>query len=810
MIQLWRQAARSLAKRPLFSFCIVLIIALCIGGNAAVFSAAEAVLFRELPFGDADRMVVLTSDHIPTGIETDVSWAELVDWGKRSRLLEHVSPFLAWQDRLIMKKDSVERVRVNCVPSSFLKVMDAKPELGRLFTSQEDGPPGSAPVIILSHALWVDMFGRDPQILGKQIQLNDGPFTVVGVMPENFLHFLQWRFEPVDAWIPANMAIQGFGPDYPLYEARDERLWFGLARLKPGVTLEQAREEAAGIARQFEQEFPDTNKGYTAHVSPIREAMFPELHQGVEVLLGGAALVLLLGCANVANLLLVRMAAQRKEMSLRLTLGADRNHLIRYILAEGLLFAVLGGLLGMAFAFWGTRVLASLVELPAFTRIELDGRVLAVSAAVTLLTALLFSLPPILSVLRLDSKGALQRIREAGGRTHSSSRGLSGLLVFQVAVVVFLLIVSSLLLQSYWRLQAAGVGFKTAGLLTLRMDFGAERYDEKPNVSAAMAEIIRQVKAVPGIEDAALWGTNVPGISAVFTELLPDGAPETAPTIRADLHLISPGALKALGIPVLRGREFTPQDTYGVPRVAMVTQSLARLVWPNQDPVGKQLYRPSRENGARVTVVGVIPEVRFQGRFEDGTPHLLFPNTQVPGREAYLMVYTKADVTSITPLLKEAVRKVDFQIPVYDIVPMEQRLRREERPNRLSAAVVTSYSILALVLSLLGLYGILAYSVLQRTQEIGVRLALGARREQVLRSVMGRGAALVAGGVALGLVGAFLLSRLLSSQLYGIAARDPLSFTSVAILFIAVGLLATYLPARQASKVEPTVALRYD
>jgi putative ABC transport system permease protein len=808
MIQAVRQAARSLVARPGFSLFVILIIALCIGGNASIFSAAQAVLFKPFLYEDVDRLVVLNALELSDSIYTDISWVEAKDWEERTELIESVSPFLPWQNRLIVQQDSVERIGVNFAPPSFLALLGVRPQLGRLFTPEENGAPGSAPVIILSHNLWARLYAKDPGIVGRRIQLNTTPYTVVGVMPEGFYDISQSRW-PVDAWIPAVQVAETFRPGTPVFEGRDQRVWALLARLKPGVTREEAQKEIETVAAALQKEYPETNSRFSAVVYPVREFMFDDLYGGMKVLLVGAVLVLLIGCANIANLLLARLAERSKELSLRLALGANRLHLGQYVLAESLILALLGGALGLVLSIWGSRLLAGLLALPPTTKIELDGTALAISFVATVLTGVLFALPPALSIVRLDSKGTLQQIRAAGGRTHST-RGRSGLLVFQVAIVVVLLIVAGLLMRSFWKYRTTGVDFNTENLLTLRMSFGTERYQERPNIAVALNELLRRVGEIPGVEGAVTWGPGMPGVEAQFTSLQREGALPDDPPVQSDMHSISPGALKTLRVPLVKGREFTPHDTRDQPRVVIVSQSLAEALWPGEDPIGKRIIRPTREPDVYLTVVGLIPNVRFEGRNSEGAHHLVFPSGQLPTVDQNLLVRTGADPERVARSLREVIRQVDSQLPVYDLQPLAQRLWEEEATQRMNALVVGLYALLALSLALLGLYSLLAYSVVQRTKEIGLRMALGADRAGVLGLVMARGFALVAGGLALGLAGALALTRLLAAQLYGVTARDPLTFAAVILVFLLVAALATYLPARRATKVEPTIALRYE
>jgi putative ABC transport system permease protein len=800
MFQIFRQAARSLAMRPGFSLLVLLILALCIGGNAAVYSAAKAVLFRELPYKDVDRLVILSMWHLPNASETDLSWPEAMDWKRQTKLLDDVSPFLCWQNRLLIRDGSVDRIGVNLVPSTYFKLLEARPQLGRLFTPQEDAAAGGAPVMILSHHLWERMFAKDPAILGKQLRLNRSTYTVVGVMQPGFYDFTQGRW-PVDAWVPAAQVDDAFPEGPPIWESRNDRFFFALAKLKPGTSIEQAQQEADSFAEGMQKAYPDTNRDYGARVTPLREFMFVDLFDGVK---------LLIGCANIANLLLARLAERQRELSLRLALGANRTRLVQHVLAESLILAIVGGALGLLVAAWGTKLLASLVDLPPFTRMELDPGAVVVTTIAAVVTGILFGLPPALSVARMDSTGTLQQIRAAGSRTHTT-RGRSGLLVFQVAIVVVLLVVAGLLMRSFWRLQTTGVDLQTDSLLTMRIAFESERLQtERGAISLAAKELLKNLEATPGVEGAAIWGPGMPGIVTVFTEVKKEGAAATAAPIRADLHVISPGALELLGVNLLQGQGFTGQENRDTERVIIINKSLADNLWPGQNPIGKRLNRTDRENDPMATVVGIIPDTRFQGRFVQGNHHAIFSAGQLSPIEQSLLVRTSIDAESLTQTVRRAVREIDPLIPVYDVLTLEQRLRREEASQRLNATVVGLYSVLALLLALLGLYGMLAYSVVQRTQEIGVRMALGANHNRVLGMVMSKGYVIVGAGLVLGLVGAFLLTRLLSTLLFGITATDPVTFVGVIVVFLGVASLATYLPARRAVRVEPTIALRYE
>ncbi|MDY7095153.1 MAG: ABC transporter permease [Acidobacteriota bacterium] len=809
MKQRLRQTLRSLTHRPGLTVLILLIMALCIGGNASVFSVAKAVLFQDLPYDEGDRLVLISQIYIPEDQDNDFSWAEIQEWRERLTRFDALVPVLNWRDRILGGDDGVERVGVNYVTSEYFKLLGIEPALGRLFSADEDGAPGSAARVLLSYELWTRRYGQDPEILGRTLQFNDQPYTVLGVLPEGYVDFGEELWE-VDVWMPATQAGESFPEGTGIYEGNELRYWFGLARLAPGVTLEQGEEEVKAIAAQMAQDFPDSNKDYTARLLPLREFIFENLTDSMRILLAGAALILLLGCANIASLLLARQAERRKELYLHLALGAGRGRLFANVLLEGLMLALIGGVLGILLAVVGTRVMASVVDLPAMAEVSLDGTVLWISVAASVLTGILFALPPALSVLRMEARGTLAQIRaKEGGRTHSG-RARNGLLVFQVSVVVMLLVVAGLLLRSFMELRSADVGFNPDDMLTLKILFESERYQDPSNLLLTERELIDRLEALPGIEGVAFWGPNVPGISTRFMDVQPSSAGEEDASVRVNAHVISHGALEVMELPLLRGRTFNKADTAETPRVVMITESLAQILWPDGDALDKQLRRVGRPDEPLYTVVGVTGNARFQGRFDDDHHQLIFSHQQLPMPSTTLMVRTAMDPEVVTPMVREELQALDPLTPVFDIVTLRQRFSDQESSQRLNAVVVGMYTALALIFALLGLYGILSYIVVQRRQEIGVRMALGARRGSVLRMVMTFGLSLLAGGLLLGMVGAVLVTRLLSSVLYGVESFDPLTFGTVIVLFLVVGLVATYVPARRVLSIDPNQVLRYE
>lgn len=809
-MQKLRQVMRSLIMRPMFTILVVLIMGLCIGGNASVFSAAKAILFQELPYQDGDQLLIFCFLYTPAGTDNDLSWAELEDFKERVTLLEDISGFLGWQNRLLEVEGSVEQVGVNYVEPSHFTLLGVKPEMGRLFTADENGAPGSAPVAIISYELWDRVYNKDPTIIDRVVDLNDLPYTVVGVMPKDFFDVAE-RIWDVDLWLPAIQAGDSFQPDSNIYEVRNSRSWYGIGRMADGVTPEVALEELDRVAAQLAEEYPDTNRDYGASVTTMREFLFGDLHSGMRILLAGALLVLFIGCANIASILLVRVVERRSELSLRLALGANRGELVRQVMLESLVLAIMGGTLGVLLATFGTRFLSGIVDMPNFTAIQLDGTVLGVILTVSVLTGFLFGLPPAIGATRMEAKGSLiQKNRSAGGGGQGA-RGRTGLLVFQVAILTILLVVAGLLLRSFLELRGSGVDFETDNLLTMRLSFRAEGYEDRQNIVAAEEVLIERLEGLPGVESAAVWGPGIPGVESPYLTIERRGAAEGELKVRAFAHIVSETAIDTLGIPILRGRGFNNSDLPDRPRAVLITESVAESVWTNgEDPVGRELQRVGRPNEPPMVVVGLIPNSKLHGRFSEGTNQLIFHHPQRPTPSRTLLVRTAGDPAAMTEMVRNEIRSVESRIPVFDIQPLEARLYREEGSHRLNAAVVTMYSVLALIFAVLGLYGTLSYSVLQRTQEIGVRMALGARPMEIFKLITFKALAMVGTGVVIGVVGALALSHLLTSLLYGVGGRDPLTFIVVILVFVGISLFATLLPARRALRVEPTQALRFE
>lgn len=805
----FRQALRALTLRPGFSILVILIMALCIGGNTAVFSAAKAVLVNALPFKAPDRLVVLSSVFLPTGYAEDsVSYADAQDFKKQTTLLAEISPYLNWTNRVLLQEgEAGEQVAVSYVRHNYLDILGIKPALGRAFTEEEATDPGSSTVCLISHGLWQRHFGRDPGVLGKQIELSRIKFTVIGVMPSNFRDIPRVPFltEAAEIWLPA-ASIQAQRPG--MFDQRGLRVWYAVGRMKPDATIEQLKQEMDTIATRLRQEYPATNRDYGVAVHHFPDWVLYNLRTSVKALLFGSLFVLTIGCCSVANLLLVRAGERHKEMSLRVALGAGRLRLIRQMLIESLVLALAGGLLGGLFAIWGTRLLASSLRLPPYVDMDLDTGVLIASFILTLLTGIAFGLPPALSASRVELRGVLQGNPPTLGARKSIGRNL--LIVVEVASAVLLLLGSGLLLQSFFRLHNTRPDYPAERLLTLRVTLGAQKYEDLAEVSRFNQNLLAHIDTMPGLEGAAVWGPGTLGRGSQYIEVFREGASDPEEMLRADRHHVSPGAIKMLDIPLLKGRDFNEDDDEDAPQVAVIGKSMADTLWPNQDAIGKRFRMGTAPDAPLITVVGVIRDTSFRSRLIEREHSFLVPYKQAPNRNVTLIVRTAKDPGSMTESLRQAIRTTDFQVPIFDVATVEQIIEDEEAGHLLNASLMTFYAGLALLLAVLGLYAVLSHSVLQRTKEIGIRVSLGAQRKDILSLVMSRSMLLVGMGLAIGIGGGFMATKVLEKLLFGVTATDLATFVGVALVFLSIGLLATSIPARRALRVQPTIALKHE
>lgn len=803
-----RYALRTLRKSPGFTGVAVLILALGIGACTAVFSLASAVLWKPLPFAEPDRLVVLWNDFTRVG-GTDrgnPSPANYVDWKARSRSFEDMAALIDVNYNLTGDGEPQKLAGIRAT-SNLFSVLGLDPILGRTFTPDDEGAD-ALPVAVVSERLWLSRFGGDPGLIGRSITLNGLAHVVVGVVPAAF------RFPNPDAlvWVPAR-----FSPEE--LAARDSFYFFVVGRLEPDVPLSTARAEMATIADALAREHPETNTGLGTFVTPLREHLSRTARPHVFLLLGAVGVVLLITCANVANLLLARGAARAKELALRQTLGADRRRMIRQLFTENAVLGAAGLVLGVALAVLVFGYLTRLVPetFPADTRLGLDWRVLAFGCGLGLATVLLFGAAPALAAARLDFAETLKK-GGARGSTAASAGARHALVVSEITLTVVLLAVAGLLLRSYAELLAADPGFRPQNLLLAETVLPQGKYADSDARNAFYADVLERVAALPGVRAAAY--ANYPpltfdgGYSAVTIEGAPPWTMEELGRHLSVSRSVSPSYFDALGVPLLRGRDFDEREAPGAPLAVIINESLARTHWPDGDPLGARLKLGRADSESPwYTVVGIVGDVRQTALDQPAQPTVYFALAQTPAAipfmwPQHLLVRTDGDPMALAAAVRAAVWSVDADQPVASIRSMEEIFDAELANRNLQMMLVGGFAVLALVLASVGLYGVLSYAVAQRTTEIGVRIALGAERRNVIGAVLQSAVLLAASGIGIGIAAAFGATRLLSSFLFGVSPTDPITFGAVPALLLAVALLAAYVPARRAARVDPVEALR--
>jgi predicted permease len=811
-----RQAFRTFAKSPGLTATVLLTLAVGIGATTATFSIARGVLLRGLPYPDSERLVAIYNSFGEIA-PTDASYLDIVDWRQRSKSFEDIVAAAVWPGLDLTGGDQAERVRANFVSATYFELLGGKAQVGRTFTAEEDDVPGGPAITVLSHQLWKRRFGSDPSLIGKTISLSGRDYTVVGVMPATF-HDLS---DEIQLWIPVTMLSAAMGPGH--LEDRGLRAYVAVGRLKPGVSRQQAEQEIDAIAQRLAAEHPDTNQGYGGRVYPLLDDVYFHEHhmenvrRSVLVLVLGSLFVLLIACVNVANLLMARATTRVREMGARVALGASRWAIVRQLLTESVLLGLLGGALGVALAAAGIRGLLGLgtISLPAFVDVGLDGQALAVALAASLLTGIAFGLVPALRISRPDVRAALA----GSGHQQQSDGGRLGrnlLVVSEVALAMLLLVAAGLMIRSFRNLHAAPMGFQTDKLLTMRINLPGTRYPGMPARDNFGTGLLAEVRALPGVQVAGLWGPSLPGVGNFYMDITREDKPAESPEdmLRVHRHHVTAGALRSLNIPILRGRDISEDDTRDQPMVAVVSESIAKALWPAEDPLGRRFLVGPPGGQYDVTVIGVAGDAkhrgRLQGDWETGPRDYYLPFHQIPPREVAVFVLTESAPEAVATPLRKIVQRMDPDLAVYDIKTARERLFEEEAQTRLTAVLMTVYAIVSMALASLGIFSVLAYTVDRRTTEIGIRMALGARRRNIYLTVVGWSMLLVAAGLAFGTAGAFAVSRAMRSLLYGVSPTDPLTFVLVPLGLAAVALLASWLPARRATRIAPVSALRYD
>ncbi|HEY0763616.1 MAG TPA: ABC transporter permease [Pyrinomonadaceae bacterium] len=796
MVQDLIYALRWLRKNSGFTVLSVLMLAVGIGVNTAMFSVINAVLLRPLPYPEPDRIVWMNE----SGTEVtnrELSYPNFVDWRARNQVFESMSTFRGYGVNLTGAGEA-ESLDARLVSADYFRVMRATPLLGRDF-SAEDDKPGAAPVVIISYPFWQQRFGGDQNIVGRQILLDDEANTVIGVMPQSFEHQ-----GPPPLW-----AL--IGPKN--WKSRDVRIaGVVIARLKPGVTIDQARAEMNRISQQLFQEHPVANAGANVvNVVSLQDSITGRVNIALKILFGAVGLVLLIACANVANLLLARGAARRKEFAVRAALGASRFRLVRQMLVESFLLAFAGGLLGLVLSSWTMALLSRVAHqtVPRLSGLQLSGKILAFNLAIAALTGIVFGVIPALRSSKLDLQETLKG--SSATTTDAEGKRLRGaFVVAEVALSVALLVGAGLLVKSMILLLKSDNGFDPNNVLTLELRISRNHGGDKAELSRLLYRILDAVQAEPGVEKASL-SASVPGlVDGWQTDIAVEGFRplKRGELLNADQFHVTADYFQTMRIPILRGRTFTRDEEEQGKPVLLIDESLARRFWPDQEAVGKHI---AYDSPTWHEVIGVVPEVRTYGSEARPLIMIYTPMGRFPQRNALISVRSSTtDVKTLTAAITRRVHEIDKDVPLGEIATLDDILARETSSRRFNAVLFSIFAALALVLAVTGVYGVLSYSVSQRTHEVGIRMALGAGTRDVLRLFVGQGMKLVLLGLVIGLGGAFVLTRLMSSLLFGVSTTDAVTFVAVGVGLTIVGVAACYLPARRAARVDPLVALRYE
>jgi predicted permease len=822
MHTLWqdlRYGSRALIKNPGFAVLAILALALGIGANSTIFSLANSVFLRQLPVPQSNRLVWLFTDS-----NNSVSFPDYLDYARQTDVFSDILAY-NWIPLNLGSGGQAERVEGALVSANYFKTLGVGADLGRTFVPEEGQPPDTSPVAVISHNLWQRQFAGDANVIGKAVVLNGEQFTIIGVAPADFVG-AEEAF-PRDIWVPLTMSqrlrggVAGPTLHQNLFNDRNARLFDVMARLMPGVSLRQAQARMDHVAGQLALAYPETNANHQITVyaagngRPLfRQMLFPVAW----ILLATVGLVLLIACANVANLLLARSTTRRKEIAIRLSLGASRGRLVRQLLTESALLAALGGAAGLVLSIWTTNLLMALkppVPLPININVRTDWRVLTFTFLFSLLAGVIFGLVPALQASKPEIVPVLKDESGAVGHRRTLFNLRNGLVVAQVALSLVVLVAAGLFLKSLRNAQAINPGFDAPQVLAMTLATGAQRYDEAKS-SRFYAELLKRVQALPGVQGVSI-AQSAPlsyfyAPAFAFPTIIEGHEPpagENPPFIGN--NTVGPSYFKTLGIPIIRGRDFTADVLAPAQTVAIINETMAHRFFANDDPIGRRM-RVMRRGGQPLSceIIGVVRDNKYLSLGEDPAPFVFLPFPQNYSPVMTLLVRANGDPKSLTAAVRREVQGLDENLPPFNVVTLADNIDISLFPARFGALLLAGFGLLALGLATVGIYGIMSYSVGQRTKEIGIRMALGAQANNVLRLVLRQGMIVTAIGVAFGLVIAFALTRVVKGLLYGLTATDLTTFAGVALFLTIVALLACYIPARRATKVDPLIALRYE
>ena len=789
----FRQMRRNLG----YTAVAVLILAIGIGANTAIFTLVNALILRPLPYPEPHELMLL-NETSQTMNEMSVAYPNFLDWREQNDVFDRISA-MREQNYNLTGVDQPMRILASQVSAGLFEMLGARPVIGRVFEPSDDRA-GSPPVAILTYALWSSLFGGDRDVLSTTIQLDGEPYTVIGVMPPGFVASSQ----QVNLFLP-------IGLNEIRWQTRGNHPGItGMARLKDGVTIETARSDMEAISRRLEETYPDSNTGNGVRIRPLEDVAFGPMRAPSFLLLAAVGSVLLIACFNIANLLLARATTRGPELAVRTAIGASRGRVVRQLLTESLVLAVLGGALGILTGFVFLRGLLAVLpaQVTSVTDVNVDLNVLVFTACVCFLTGILFGLAPAFAGSRVDLSTDLKE----GGRSGSGGRGYlrRSLIISEVAVAAVLLVAASLLMRSFYNVIRADPGFEIQDRLLLSFSMPEKYYPEDHQQIQFIKSLLERITALPGVESA---GVATPLLGNSQTTIYAEGSPIPEP---GEMHLtdigrVSPNYLDAMGIRLLKGRYFTEHDTADSARVVVVDKLFADRYWEGEDPVGKRVkFGNPTDDSPWFEIVGTVAHVKNYGVDQYSRMELYMPYFRQPVRQTTLVVHAASDPAALAPAVTQQVREIDAQIPVYNVRTMEDYTGQSVAPAFLVTTLLGAFAAAALLLAAIGLYGLMSYTVVQRHHEIGVRIALGARSGHVLGSIISQGARLTAAGLAIGLALSYPVTGLLESMLFGVAARDVVSFVAMAALLAAVAVIASYFPARRAVAIDPTVALRHE
>ena len=809
MESLWQDlkyGARMLAKSPGFTVVAVIALALGIGANTAIFSVVNAVLLRALPYRDADKLVMVWEKSRKND-QNVVNPANFMDWSEQNNVFTEMAAF-GDRNMVMLGDGDPEEIPSQFAATNLFSMLGVEPILGRTFTA-DDGKPDQPRVVVISFGLWQRRFGGDPAIIGRKLNINRAEATVIGVMPAGF----KWHIKKGS--LTAKMA-EMWSPWVITNEMRTRqgRFMTVAARIKPDATLEQAKAEMTAIGARLEEQYNDFNANWSVNVVPLRTQFTGELRPALLVLLGAVGFVLLIACANVANLLLARAAARQKEMAVRAAIGADRWRIIRQLLTESVLLATMGGAAGLLLAWWGTDLLVSLSppELTDLQQVRISLPVLGFTLGVSLLTGIIFGMVPAFEAARFNLQESLKEGSKSIGGGRRSNLLRSVFVVAEIALALILLVGAGLLVRSFWRLQSVDPGFNAKNLLTMRMTLPSRKYDSDRKRIDFFRQALEGMRALPGVETAGAINFLPFAGPHAGTLVEIEGRPKLPPgeglgtgSCVTDLNYF-----EAMQLPLRRGRLFTEQEATEMRHVVVINEEFARKNFPGEDPLGKRVIIYMKDENLPSEIIGIVGDSKHMGLDSEIEPMAYWPHSELAYPFMTVVIRTRGDAAKIAPAARRVIQTLDSEQPIADVRTMESLLADSVARARFSTLLLTVFAMVALILAAVGIYGVMSYAVTQRTHEIGIRMALGAQSGDVLKLVVRKGLTLTVCGVGIGLAIAFALTQIMASLLYGVTATDPLTFVAIPFLLAPVSLLASYVPARRAAKVDPIIALRYE